>query len=48
MPFGGAGTSSNGKLHGKAGFDIFTNEKGFCNVSTNQEYEATTEFRYAT
>ena len=48
MPFGGVGTSGNGKFHGKAGFEIFTNLKGVCNMPTGAEYEAMTEFRYAT
>lgn len=48
MAFGGVGTSGDGKMHGKAGFDIFTNQKAVCTVPTGAEYEAMTEFRYST
>lgn len=48
MPFGGAGTSGNGKFHGKSGFDIFTNFKGVCTVPTDEGYEAMTELRHGT
>lgn len=34
LPFGGVGNSGMGKYHGKAGFDLFTHEKG---ILTNRQ-----------
>ncbi|MFA5536488.1 MAG: aldehyde dehydrogenase family protein, partial [Bacillota bacterium] len=33
LPFGGVGESGMGKYHGKASFEIFSNQKGILNKS---------------